>query len=131
VTVFVDTSAFYALLSTRDANHDSARRAFDVLLDRDVLVTTNYVLVESISLVRHRHGRRPLRALRALFDVCERIWVDGEVHDAAFDRLTRGGRGGASFVDLVSFAVMRDHEIAVAFAYDDDFRREGFSLVAE
>lgn len=128
MTVLVDTSAFYALLSSRDPNHASARQTFEALLEREVLVTTNYVLVESISLVHGRHGRGPLRDLRALVEVCEPLWVDVETHDAAVERLTRRGREGPSFVDLVSFEMMRDREIGVAFAYDGDFVREGFVL---
>jgi len=35
----------------------------------------------------------------------------------------------ASFVDQVSFVVMRDAGIATAFAFDRDFHRAGFEVV--
>jgi predicted nucleic acid-binding protein len=130
VSVFVDTSAIYALLAARDRNHSEARRIFEHLIDADVLLTTNYVLFESTSLVHARHGRRPLAALEALVDVLETIWIDDDVHTAAFSRLVRRGRQGPSFVDLVSFETMRRHDVGSAFAFDDDFEAEGFARVA-
>jgi predicted nucleic acid-binding protein len=41
--IFVDTSAFYALLDRADKYHDAARGVWPALLKDDiVLVTTNY-----------------------------------------------------------------------------------------
>jgi predicted nucleic acid-binding protein len=39
------------------------------------------------------------------------------------------GRRKASLVDRVSFDVMREMGVQAAFAYDTDFRREGFALL--
>jgi predicted nucleic acid-binding protein len=128
VTVFVDTSALYALLSVSDRDHERARTTFARLLDDEPLVSHNYVELETISLVHARHGRRPLPRLRALLDVIECVWVDEELHAAAWERVARRGRTGPSFVDLVSFEVMARLELTTAFAFDDDFATEGYSL---
>lgn len=37
-------------------------------------------------------------------------------------------RRAPSLVDFVSFEVMRERGITTAFAFDDDFRRQGFEL---
>jgi predicted nucleic acid-binding protein len=54
VTVFVDTSAWYAAADGSDASHD---RAKEVLTVDETLVTTDHVLVETGVLLRHRPGR--------------------------------------------------------------------------
>ena len=62
MTVFVDTSAFLALLDGDDANNPAAVACFkDLRTEGDRLHTTNYVLLETWALVQARLGieRRP------------------------------------------------------------------------
>ncbi len=55
--IFIDTSAFYALLDRDDANHKNASRIWkEILGNKNILVTSNYVLVESFALIQHRLG---------------------------------------------------------------------------
>ena len=129
--IFVDTSALYALADSADPNHEKARRILDGLLDRDeILLTHSYVLVESIALVQHRLGTAPAVQLAESrgFEV---EWVDAARHGDAVRALGARGKRRVSFVDLVSFGVMRARGIGTAFAFDEDFRREGFALAIE
>lgn len=131
MSVLVDTSALYALLSTDDPNHEPARQTLRAVVDREVLLTHNYVAVEAVSLVYARYGRTQVGPLRRLLDLVEVVWVEDDVHNAALDQLM-GGRTkrGPSFVDLVSFDVMRRLDIDTAFAYDGDFAAQGFALAS-
>lgn len=129
MTVLVDTSALYALISPKDRDHNRARQTFVDLLDGNDLVSHNYIVVETISLVHARHGRNLLPQVRALLDVLEIVYIDAEIHDAAWERMTGRGRRGPSFVDLVSFEFARSLEISRAFAFDDDFAKEGLQLL--
>ena len=62
--IFVDTSAFFALLDRDDANHKKAKGAWNnVLNSENILVTTNYILVESFALIQHRLGMEAVRGL--------------------------------------------------------------------
>jgi hypothetical protein len=55
--VLVDTSAFYALLSSTDEFDERARTAYERLLDREQeLWTTSYILVEMAALTHRRLG---------------------------------------------------------------------------
>jgi uncharacterized protein len=55
--IFVDTSGIYALLDGDDANHRKAKMAWsDTLHPENIIVTTNYILVESFALIQHRLG---------------------------------------------------------------------------
>lgn len=55
MTVFVDTSAIYALIDRSDDGHPRAVRGRDQVLSED-LVTHSYVITEVVSLVRRRLG---------------------------------------------------------------------------
>lgn len=57
MNVFVDTSAFLAMLDADDAYHEQAREAWiDLIKQEETLVCSNYVLVESFALVQNRLG---------------------------------------------------------------------------
>jgi predicted nucleic acid-binding protein len=131
VSVFVDTSALYALLATSDRFHRRARQTWTRLLDgEDDLVTTNYVLVETLSLAQGRLGMEAVRALEEDVVPALRIrWVDGETHALAVAALLAAGRRRLSLVDCASFAAMQESGIRRAFAFDRHFREQGVELV--
>jgi predicted nucleic acid-binding protein len=125
---FVDTSALYALLDRDDACHAEAAYVWRSLLQRDArLVTTNYVVVESVALVQRRLG---LEAVRTLLDdvlpVVHVVWVDERLHDAGCTALLAAARPQVSLVDWTSFEFMRRNGLRNAFAFDDDFWALGF-----
>jgi predicted nucleic acid-binding protein len=130
LTVFVDTSALFALLDADDAHHPEAATYFAELDPVEDLVTHSYVLVETTALTQARIG---LAAVRALADELtprlEVHWVDEHVHRAALTALLASTERRVSLVDRVSFEVMRARGITRAFAFDPDFARQGFATV--
>jgi predicted nucleic acid-binding protein len=128
VSVFVDTSALYALLDEADARHAEASDALRRLVGTE-LVTHTYVVVETSALV----GRRlPWPATERLFDgllpVIDVRPVEADLHATAMAAYRRSASASVSLVDHASFALMRLLGIGRVFAYDDDFAREGFQL---
>ena len=86
--IFVDTSAFYALEVEGDANHAAARRFLEEIKrgEYGVMITTDYVLDEVLTLLRLRHGVDA--ALRFLVKVRKSrsikvVWVDEVVFEQA------------------------------------------------
>ena len=133
MTTFVDTSALYALIHEDDAAHTKALAWLEGISSAgpERLRTHNYVVVETIALT---HARLGSPAVRMLIDdvlpACEVRYVDDELHQHAVIAYLAGlSRGGVSFVDRMSFAMMRAERIDRAFAFDPDFRREGFATV--
>lgn len=94
------------------------------------LVAHNYILVESIALVHSRFGHGAARRLVGdFFPAVEVTWIDEALHLAATSAFLAAGRSAVSFVDRVSFELMRRERIDTAFAFDRDFARQGFRLV--
>jgi predicted nucleic acid-binding protein len=131
VTKFVDTSALYALVDENDQNHDSAERwlAGPGRDPSELLVTHSYVVVESIALIRRRLGANAVRLLvDTLLPALSVLYVDESLHRAATIAFMAALGQKPSFVDHVSFRMMRDERIDHAFAFDADFARQGFHL---
>lgn len=130
MTIFVDTSALYALLDRDDRFHSSAKAAFVGLAEQD-LVTHSYVLVEVTALVQRRLGSDAVRRFSQDFlPALSTIWIDETAHTAGLAALLAALPTDVSLVDFVSFHVMRERGIARAFAFDDDFQAAGFLIAS-
>lgn len=133
MSVFVDTSALYALLVRTEEGHSEISTAFASLLDLNRrLVTSNYVMVETAALLQRRFG------LAAVHDLQSRIvplltirWIGEVQHRRAMERLLRTDRRRLSLVDCSSFVIMDADGIAEALALDRDFEAAGYRVVPE
>lgn len=127
---FVDTSALLAFLDADDDWHGQAVPVLEDLVRTGEALTHNYVLVETEALTHRRLGGAAARKLlERLVPALSMAWVDRELHGRAVGSHLAGLRRGSSLVDHVSFELMRDREIERAFAFDRDFRREGFEVI--
>ena len=130
--VFVDTSAFYAILDRDDLHHPVAASAWGHLLDSAAtLITTNYVAVETCALLQHRIG---LDAVRLFSDdvlpVVEVQWVAADRHALALQSMLTANRRKLSLVDCASFLTMRSMGVRKACAFDQHFAEQGFEIIA-
>lgn len=129
--VFVDTSALYAVLDADDEWHEKAKAAWEKLLSNDevVLITSNYVLVETSALVQRRLGADALRTLHCdVLPAMEIVWLTEDVHRAATAAVLVAGKRGVSLVDCTSFEVMRRSGISECLAFDQHFTEQGFAM---
>jgi uncharacterized protein len=129
--VFMDTSAIYALLDRDDANHSKAKVAWrNTLHPENVIVTTNYILVESFALIQHRLGVEAVRGFREdVLPVIGMEWITESVHRTAVSALLAASRRKLSLVDCVSFEIMRTMGIKTVFAFDPHFAEQGFTCI--
>ncbi|MHB8791010.1 MAG: type II toxin-antitoxin system VapC family toxin [Desulfobulbaceae bacterium] len=131
--MFVDTSGLLAVLDRDDARHKSAAVAWaDILRSDEILTTTNYVLVETITLLQHRLGLKAVRFFQEeILPVVGIIWVDAAVHHAAMSVMLAADKKKLSLVDCVSFEAMRLGGISSAFTLDRHFHEQGFTCLPE
>jgi uncharacterized protein len=131
--IFVDSGAWIAVAVTGDAHHRAAVATYRSLLAASrLLVTTNFVIAESYVLIRRAGGHRPaiqfLEALRTTPRLLK-IFSTADLEDHAEQMLVHYTDQNFSFVDAVSFAMMRERQIGEAFAFDRHFLTAGFILV--
>ncbi len=92
MTIFVDTSAFLAVLNADDANHAAAKRSWERMLrQEETLVCTSYVLVETFALLQNRLGMAAVRAFQeTIVPLVQIEWVDFGIHRAGIERALDG-----------------------------------------
>lgn len=131
MSVFVDTSAFFAVLDAGDANHKAAAGRWSGILDSsERLVTSNYVVLEVSTLFQHRIGMKALRAFHEdVMPAIRVLWVTEQIHNAALGALSAAGRRRLSLTDCASFEIMRVNSIRAAFAFDRHFAESGFKVI--
>jgi predicted nucleic acid-binding protein len=120
--LFVDTSGFFALLARRDAKHAAARRILKrAKADRRGLVTTDYVLDETATLLKARGEARLAEALFErvqLSPACTVHWTDPERFAAVRTFFLKHLDQAWSFTDCLSFCVMKDLKLREALTTD-------------
>ena len=131
MSVFVDTSAFFAVMDADDSAHGRASQAWAALVNgTEALVTSNYTLVETQALVQSRLG---MAAVRLFFErvvpALDVLWVSEDTHHAAVGAVLVANRRRLSLVDCVSFVLMREHDIGVAFTLDAHFAEQGLDVL--
>jgi uncharacterized protein len=132
--IFVDTSAWYAAEVEDDINHEKARKFLSKLSSgaHGISVTTDYVLDETLTLLR---SRRSLAAATAFVDKIRKsnsvrvFWIDESLFEKALDIFRKSDRASWSFTDCASFALMRDLSIPEAFTFDNHFREAGLQAL--
>ena len=130
MTLFVDSSAFYAGADRGDRQH---QRAVAILSAGESLVTTDHVVVEAWLLLQRRLGTR----------IAERFWEGlrsgvARIEPVGLADLERAWHIGLDFsdqgfsiVDRTSFAVMQRLGVLRAASFDDDFAIFRFGLRKE
>ena len=120
MTVFVDTSAWYAAADSGDTSNERAQRW---LSTSEALLTTDHVLAETWLLLRHRLGR----------PAAERFWTGLRSSGVTLECVTAADMESAyatgqrfadqdwSVVDRTSLAVMERLRLERVAALDSDF----------
>jgi predicted nucleic acid-binding protein len=132
-SVFVDTSALYALFAPSDSKHREAVGILQALQKgRAPLLTTDTVLLEAYVLVHARTGRVGLLRFRAAIGQSRWLRSIAPSSDHAVEAwrlLEQRSDKDYSFVDAQSFVIMRALGIRQAFSFDVHFAQEGFELL--
>lgn len=126
--VFIDTSAFYALMDRSDRYHESAKKLWTFLLDEEIfLKTTNYIIIETLALLQSRLGFEAANLYSSdILSIVDVLWVKEPQHNLAFELWLSLGRRKLSFVDCVSFITMRHYQLEKVFGFDQHFDDQGF-----
>lgn len=132
-SIFVDTAAWIAAADSADISGPSVRDARDQWLSEGgILVTTDYVVDETLTTIRFRLGLDAAEAWWRQLEGSTRLRIEsvGETRRERARSLFFGYRDkDFSFTDCCSFVVMRELRIRRVMTLDHHFRQMGFEVV--
>lgn len=128
--IFADTSALLALLDGDDLNHAAAFQEWKRFSEsRAKLLTSDYVRLESCSLIQRRLGAAALCDFKdAFLPLIKIVSVDENGFELAFEKWRVTQKRHLSLVDITSFDCMRREGILRAYSFDKHFAEQGFQL---
>ena len=130
--LFVDTAGWMACVDAADPAHGPACAARDTALEEGaLLVTTDYVMDETLTLIRMRLGLPAAKAWWEQVEGSSRLrweWVGVERAEKARKAFFRFRDKSYSFTDCTSFVVMQELRLKQALTTDHHFRQMGFQL---
>ena len=130
--VLLDTSGFFALMDASDPAHLKARRWFGTQGVRVRPLTTEWIIGETCTLLVAR--KRPHLVVRFLDHVEQSAALvvvnpDETLLASAKQFIRRQADQGYSFVDCLSFCVMKERRVSHALTTDQHFHKAGFSAL--
>ncbi len=131
--LFVDTSAWMAVVDAGDIHHQRAMAFQNQVAGTCRLVVTDYILDELYTLILMDLGYAQAVAIKRKLDVLRKaevrevVWVDAGLASHAWSIFERFNADKHwSFTDCVSHAVMKTRRIHEAFTFDHHFDQMGF-----
>lgn len=131
--MFVDTGAWMACADGADPAHTSCGRARDgALEDGAMLVTTDFVIDETLTLIRFRLGLSAANAWWQQIDGSARLrWerIEADRFERARHLFFQYRDKDLSFTDCTSIAVMRELKLTTVMTTDRHFQQVGFDVL--
>ena len=131
--VFVDTGGWMACADRADPAHVACTAARDATLEAGrFLITTDFVVDETLTLIRFRLGLTAADAWWQQIDGSARLrWerIENDRFERSRNLFFQYRDKDLSFTDCTSFTVMRHARIKRAFTFDQHFRQYGYSTL--
>lgn len=136
--LFIDTGAFFAYYNDRDEHHDTARALFQAIRTGELayspLYTTRFVLAELVTLLLYKVDHATAtRALENIFggSSFNIVRADPSAFTDAREAFVRYDDHAITLVDHLTGVLASERDVEHVFAFDDDFRTLGFTVVPE
>jgi len=126
--IFIHTSAFLALENRKDEYHKPALMFRDPLKSKEPLLTSDYVLDESYTIIRLRAGHTIAVEFGEMIQatgLVEIKYLPKEILREAWHIFKSFSDKQFSFTDCTSFALMESLRIKAAFTFDHHFNQYG------
>jgi predicted nucleic acid-binding protein len=131
VRIFIDTSAIIAFMNEDDEFYKDSFSIFSRLLEeRAKIISSNYVLLETMVILKNRIGIEAIKILKNdILPVIKTCWIDEDVHSFCVNTQIAADRKKVSLVDYTSFEIMRRLNIRQAFTFDGHYKDMGFEIL--
>lgn len=130
IKIFVDTSFIIALVNVRDQYHQEAISIADEY-DKQLLVITDAVILEIANALSRNYKSEAIQIIENFFvsKNVEVVSLTPALFDRAFYLYKDREDQTWGLVDCISFIVMQDRNMNIAFTFDRHFVQAGFKII--
>lgn len=127
--LFIDTSAFFAIMIKSDRNHKIAMEIFKKIPAYYNSITSEPVLSETLTLLKRKFG---IHIAGEFGDIIiqspnlDILYVDAYIFNKGMEILKKYWDQDFSFTDCLSFALLKKENIDKVFGFDKHFSYMGF-----
>jgi predicted nucleic acid-binding protein len=129
--IFLDSSALVAMADWRDPDHDAVTSFIQAIKGQASLITTDYVLDETVTVVKKRYGYESAvqlgRKLRAS-NFCRYYVLTLEDEALTWATFEKYSDKAWSYTDCSCLAVMQRLQITEVLSLDAHFRQMGVQV---
>jgi len=138
-SVFVDASAWVAVVNRRDQYHPTASALYQQLAqEKALIITSSWTTYEALSITKTRIGIGQAEHLWQMVndpEATQFVPVDSEIEAAALDLFFHYRDKDWGVVDCSSLIIMNKLGCRTAFAFDEHFsqaaKQYGFEILSE
>ncbi|MBI3753441.1 MAG: PIN domain-containing protein [Deltaproteobacteria bacterium] len=131
--IFIDTSAWVAIADRNDQYaEESAQRYTQLILNKERLATSDFILVETYNLLSKTIGAMPTIRFGNILASLPTLTIEHVARvdwDRGWKILEKYDDKKFSFTDCTSFAMMERLKIKTAFSFDAHFTQFGFGKI--
>jgi predicted nucleic acid-binding protein len=131
MAIVADTSGLYALVDRKDPHHAEAARFLKTLIASRLLLISNHVFDETMTLVKLRLGVPVALQLGMRLRSSQLVeWVvfSAELESATWRMFTQYKDKEWSYTDCACFTLARQRGVTQAFSFDHHFVQMGLAL---
>lgn len=133
--IFIDTSAWYALINKNDKYYQQISYKYSNLLkNNNNLITNNLIISETFTLLRYRlnlSSPHPFKFINYINNSqrINNVIIPQKIYDVAHTILKQFQDHKFSYTDAVSFAYMKKNNIKYSLTLDNHFKIAGFIII--
>ena len=133
MNIFVDTSAWLAMNDKNDQYFSQAgEKIREIKAKRIELVTSEYIIDESITLIRFRISYNSAMIFGDSIlnsNIIKILDVTKSDRQKAWEIFKKYRDKELSYTDCISFTLMKSNRIERAFTFDEHFKQIGFKII--
>ena len=128
--LFIDTSAFFAIINARDLNHDAALKFFKNDINNFKVFSSDFIISETLTLIRRKMGSSIAfswgeKIIQSNF--IKILYSDENIFLDSWQTFIKYEDQDFSFIDCTSFLLMRENKIRYCFCFDMHFSVYGYN----
>jgi predicted nucleic acid-binding protein len=138
MTVFIDTSAWIAIVDKDQRYHDSAQEYFKHLLEKNAkIITNNIVIDEAITWLKENKGSEVASSFLSIIDesvitINLRVdWISRRVRKLSLNQYLKSKDTMLQLSDNYKLETLRRKNADLVFTYNDSFRGFGFPVMPQ